>query len=123
MRLQFKSAACFPIEALLALNHRRFIMKFIFIAALVFASGSAFATASACVTYLDASATPIVVQYSCDGSDLTKLFEASGMTAGISKSVSYFLNQGYSLNGCTDGFSPETSTAYGYAYARCVFIK
>jgi len=83
-------------------------------------SNAAFAGASACVLFVQNDGNPVTAQGSCDGADLTNLFEASGISAAISRGIPYFLDKGYSYAGCTDSHS-EGST--GVAYSRCVFLK
>jgi hypothetical protein len=75
------------------------------------------------VIYLDNVADPVNVQQSCDGADLSNLFKASGMTAGISKAIQYFLEKDYSLVSCSDSYSPATQTSAGNAYTRCTFVR
>jgi hypothetical protein len=90
---------------------------------LLLSSASAFATPSACVVYLDNSADPVSVQQSCDGADLSDLFKVSGMTAGMSKTIQYFMEKDYTFVSCSDSYSPATQTTAGNAYSRCTFIK
>ena len=91
--------------------------------ALLFSGSSAFATSSACVIYLDNSGTTVTVQQSCDGADLTDLFATNGITAGMSKSIQYFMDKDYTFAGCTDSFSPGVNNTAGTAYSRCIFTK
>ena len=88
-----------------------------------FVSTSAFASASACVVYVSGEAAPVTAQVSCDGADIKDLFQASGISAAISKAIPYFMNQGYSFQGCSDSYVPGVNNASGYAFSRCFFIK
>lgn len=73
----------------------RYLAVLFTVAVSAVASTSASAAPSACVVYADGSTSPVEVQYSCDGSDLTKLFDASGISAGISKAIPCFMAKGY----------------------------
>lgn len=95
-------------------------MKNLIALACFLATGSAFAASSACVLYVENSGTPVSAQISCDGADLKEIFQASGISAAISKGVPMYLDKGYSLQGCTDSHS-EGQT--GSAYSRCLFYK
>src|SRR5476649_460430 len=83
-------------------------------------SASAFARSSACVVYVENSGAPVSVQVSCDGAELKGIFQASGISAAISKAVPMYLDKGYSLQGCTDSHSNGQA---GDAYSRCLFVK
>lgn len=96
-------------------------MKFI-ITALLFTSASAFAS-SACVTYVDNSSSTVEVQASCDGAALATIFTTTGMTAGISKAIQHFMDQGYTFVTCSEAHSGATQTSNGNAYSRCTFIR
>lgn len=98
-------------------------MKNLLVLSLFLLSAAAQAKSSACVLYVGTEFSPVTSQYSCDGADLKNLFQASGISAAISKSVPYFLDQGYTLNGCTDSYSNGANGAAGSPYSRCVFIK
>jgi hypothetical protein len=91
--------------------------------ALLFAGAPAFAASSACVIYMANDGSGATVQQSCDGADLSDLFTATGITAGMSKAIPMFLGKGYTFSGCTDSFSDGTDNQAGTAYSRCVFIK
>ena len=94
-------------------------MRNLFLLTLAVFSIGAAASSSSCVVYVDSTAQ---AQYSCDGSDLTNLFTASGITAAISKAIPHFMDLGYTLVSCTDSYS-EGPNGTGTAYSRCVFIK
>jgi hypothetical protein len=85
----------------------------------LFASAQAWA-ASACVVYVENNGAPVSVQVSCDGADLKEIFQASGISSGVSKAIPYYLAKGYSFNGCTDSHSDGSN---GTAYSRCFFVK
>lgn len=87
------------------------------------ASSAAFAKSSVCVLYVDGSSSPVQSQYSCDGADLQNLYQASGITAALSKSIPYFIDQGYDYAGCTDSAVDGSNNTGGTAFSRCVFIK
>lgn len=98
-------------------------MKYMFIAFLL-SSAQAFAS-SACVTYVDNTGSSTVkVQASCDGAELSELFTAKGLTAGMSKAIQHFTDQGYTFMSCSEAYNPGgTNGAGSHAYARCTFVK
>ncbi|MGZ3652205.1 MAG: hypothetical protein ACXVB9_17840 [Bdellovibrionota bacterium] len=94
-------------------------MRFLAMISLLF-SAPAHAAVSSCVLYIEnTGATPVSVQAACDGAELKQIFESSGISAGISKGIPYFINKGYTFSGCTDSHSNGPN---GDAYSRCIFI-
>jgi hypothetical protein len=97
-------------------------MKLLIFALLVSVSSAAFAKSTSCILLVDSTGTPVKSQYSCDGAELKDLYEASGISAALSKSIPFFLDQGYELVNCSDG-SVDSANNLSYTYVRCYFIK
>lgn len=98
-------------------------MKSIFFASLLTFSALAQAAPSACVMYIENDSGSVTAQSSCDGAEMTTMFIGDSITSAESKGIPTFLAQGYSLNGCTDSYSPGENNAAGTAYSRCIFTK